>query len=54
MRKQLLGNRGLQIFCKCQILPLTPASRSCRVILLKGLISPYMIPSRASKYENIL
>ena len=36
MRKQFIQNHDLQIFCKCKILPLTPASRSSGVIILKN------------------
>ena len=46
---------GLRIFCLCQIRPLTPASRSSRVIILKWLYISRIIGSRqASKCENNL
>ena len=48
------GNCSLQIFCKCQIWPLTPASRSCRVIMQKGPSISIIIGSKVSKYENNL
>ena len=54
MTKQFLTNPVLQIFCKCQILPLTLAWRPFRVIMLKGPLITLIIGSRASKYENNL
>ena len=53
MKKQL-GNRGLQIFDKCQIRPLTPASLSTRFIILKSSCIFLIISSRTSKCVNIL
>ena len=43
LRKQFLGNHGLNIFGKCQIWPLTPASRLSGVIILKSSFSPLLL-----------
>ena len=52
--KNSICNRGLKIFCKCQICCLTPTSRSYRDTMLKGPHISFVIGSMASKYENNL
>ena len=52
MRKQFIRNHGLRIFYQCQIWPLTPASRSRGVIILKSCYISLIIGSWASKCEN--